>query len=104
MSTDIPMRAVIRNYYLQQRSIQITIGDVEIKVPKIRDHSDNWSMLQYLVATELSEACKKQRRIAILAGICEGGISAGDFHKALSGRFLLKKHMRDLSLPIPSAE
>ncbi|MGP1923690.1 MAG: hypothetical protein ACTS73_01700 [Arsenophonus sp. NEOnobi-MAG3] len=58
------MYAVIRNGYLPQRSIQITIGNVEIKVPTIIDRSGNGNMLQHLVATELSEACKNRRSVA----------------------------------------
>lgn len=32
-------KAVVRNGYLPERSIQTGIGDVDIKVPKVRDRS-----------------------------------------------------------------
>ncbi|MGP1924078.1 MAG: hypothetical protein ACTS73_03950 [Arsenophonus sp. NEOnobi-MAG3] len=31
----------VRNGYLSKRTIKTGMGDIEIKVPKIRDHSNN---------------------------------------------------------------
>ena len=85
--------AVVRNGYLPQRTIQTGIGDVEIKVPKVRDRSGsgirfNSSLLPpYLKRAESIEE--------LLPWLYLKGISTGDFQEALSS--LLGKDARGLS-------
>lgn len=37
LKTDEGKAAVVRNGYLPERSIQTGLGDIEVKVPKVRD-------------------------------------------------------------------
>ncbi len=39
LKTDEGKSAVVRNGYLPERSIQTGFGDIEVKVPKVRDRS-----------------------------------------------------------------
>ena len=70
-------QAVIRNGYLPERTIQTGLGDVEIKIPKIRDRSQQGikfnSLLipPYLNRTESIEE--------LLPVLYLKGISTGDF-------------------------
>lgn len=74
-------QAVVRNGYLPQRTIQTGIGDVEIKVPKVRDRSGSGinftsSLLPpYLKRTSSIEA--------LLPWLYLKGISTGDYQEAL---------------------
>ncbi|MGP1923907.1 MAG: hypothetical protein ACTS73_02910 [Arsenophonus sp. NEOnobi-MAG3] len=44
----------VRNSYLQKKTIQTGISNVEIKVPKLRWYQRQWNMVKQLIATELS--------------------------------------------------
>jgi len=85
--------AVVRNGYLPERTIQTGIGDVEIKVPKVRDRSGsgikfNSSLLPpYLKRAESIEE--------LLPWLYLKGISTGDFQEALVS--LLGKDAQGLS-------
>lgn len=74
--------AVVRNGYLPERTIQTGIGDVEIKVPKVRDRSGrgvkfNSSLLPpYLKRAQSVEE--------LLPWLYLRGISTGDFQEALA--------------------
>ncbi len=39
LKTDTDKTAVVRNGYLPERSIQTGLGDIAVKVPKVRDRS-----------------------------------------------------------------
>ncbi|MEF3077276.1 transposase, partial [Methylobacter sp. Wu1] len=39
LKTDADKAAVVRNGYLPERSIQTGLGDIAVKVPKVRDRS-----------------------------------------------------------------
>ena len=85
--------AVVRNGYLPERTIQTGIGDVQIKVPKVRDRSGsgvrfNSSLLPpYLKRAESLEE--------LLPWLYLKGVSTGDFQEALSS--LLGKDAPGLS-------
>ncbi len=73
-------QAVVRNSFLPERTIQTGIGDVEIKVPKVRDKSDsglcfNSSLLPpYLKCSSSIEE--------LLPWLYLRGISTGDYQEA----------------------
>ena len=58
-------QAVVRNGYLPQPTVQTGIGDVKVKVPKVRDRSDDGVFQQSIVAA-LFETHQKHRRIAAI--------------------------------------
>lgn len=86
-------QAVVRNGYLPERTIQTGIGDVKIKVPKVRDRSEqgikfNSSLLPpYLKRTKSMEE--------LIPWLYLKGISTGGFQEALSA--LLGKQAKGLS-------
>ena len=75
-------QAVVRNGYLPERTIQTGVGDVKIKVPKVRDRSEqgikfNSSLLPpYLKRTKSMEK--------LIPWLYLKGISTGGFQEALS--------------------
>ena len=74
-------QAVVRNGYLPQRTIQTGIGDVEIKVPKVRDRSG--SGINF-TSTLLPPYLKRSRSIEeLLPWLYLKGISSGDYQEAL---------------------
>ena len=78
-------QAVIRNGYLPKRTVQTGVGDVEIRVPKVRDKSNqgikfNSQLIPpYLKRTESIEE--------LLPVLYLKGISTGDFSEALKSIF-----------------
>ena len=74
--------AVVRNGYLPERTVQTGIGDVSVKVPKVRDRSGagvkfNSSLLPpYLKRTKSVEE--------LIPWLYLKGVSTGDFSEALS--------------------
>ncbi len=52
------VHAIVTNGYLSQRTIQIGIGNIKIKVTKISGSYRQKNMLQQLIITALSEVCK----------------------------------------------
>ncbi len=79
--TDEGKKAVVRNGYLPERSIQTGLGDIEIKVPKVRDRSGagikfNSSLIPpYLKRTRSIEE--------FLPWLYLRGVSTGDFTETL---------------------
>lgn len=86
-------QAVVRNGYLPSRTLQTGIGDVDIKVPKVRDRSKsgvrfNSSLLPpYLKRTKSIEE--------LLPWLYLKGISTGDYSEALAS--LLGENAKGLS-------
>lgn len=86
-------RAVVRNGYLPERKIQTGIGDVSVKLPKVRDRSGcgikfNSSLLPpYLKRTKSMEE--------LIPWLYLKGISSGDYSEALQA--LLGEHAKGLS-------
>ena len=74
-------QAVVRNGYLPERTIQTGVGDVEIKVPKVRDRSGcGISFTSSLLPPYL----KRTRSIEeLLPWLYLKGISTGDYQEAL---------------------
>ena len=75
-------RAVVRNGYLPERTVQTGIGDVEVKVPRTRDRSgDGVTFSSALLPPYL----KRARSIAeLIPWLYLKGVSTGDYQEALA--------------------
>ena len=74
-------QAVVRNGYLPERTIQTGIGDVDIKVPKVRDRSGSGI---HFTSALLPPYLKRTRSVeALLPWLYLKGISTGDYQDAL---------------------
>lgn len=74
-------QAVVRNGFLPERTIQTGIGDVEIKVPKVRDRSGSGI---YFNSSLLPPYLKRSSSIEeLLPWLYLRGISTGDYQEAL---------------------
>ncbi|MGL4826616.1 MAG: IS256 family transposase, partial [Vibrionaceae bacterium] len=86
-------QAVVRNGFLPQRTIQTGIGDVEIKVPKVRDRSGSGVCFN---SSLLPPYLKRSSSIEeLLPWLYLRGISTGDHQEALGA--LLGDKARGLS-------
>lgn len=86
-------QAVVRNGYLPERTVQTGIGDVSIKVPKIRDRSGEGIKFN---SSLLPPYLKRSKSIAeLLPWLYLKGISTGDYGEALAE--LVGEHARGLS-------
>ena len=75
-------KAVVRNGFLPERTIQTGVGDVAIKVPKVRDRSGNGIRF---TSSLLPPYLKRTRSIeAFLPWLYLKGVSTGDFQEALA--------------------
>ena len=76
-------RAVVRNGHLPARRMQTGVGDVEVKVPRVRDRSDSGSIRFH---SKLLPPYRKRARSVeeLLPWLCLKGLSTGDFQEALS--------------------
>ena len=75
-------QAVVRNGFLPERSIQTGIGDVCVKVPKVRDRSGSGIRFN---STLLPPYLKRAKSVdELLPWLYLRGISTGDFNEALS--------------------
>jgi len=85
--------AVVRNGYLPERTIQTGIGDIDVKVPKVRDRSGSGIKFN---SSLLPPYLKRAKSInELLPWLYLKGISTGDFQEALVS--LLGKDARGLS-------
>ena len=74
-------QAVVRNGYLPERTIQTGIGDVDIKVPKVRDRSGSGI---HFTSALLPPYLKRTGSVeALLPWLYLKGISTGDYQDAL---------------------
>lgn len=81
LKTDAGQSAVVRNGYLPERSIQTGLGDIEVKVPKVRDRSG--SGIKYN-SSLVPPYLKRTRNIEeFLPWLYLRGISTGDFTETL---------------------
>ena len=72
-------QAVVRNGYLPERTVQTGLGDVEVKVPKVRDRSGSGIRFN---STLLPPYLKRAKSIeALLPWLYLKGISTGDYKK-----------------------
>ena len=75
-------KAVVRNGYLPERTVQTGIGDVEIKVPKVRDRSGSGVRFNSAL---LPPYLKRARSVEeLLPWLYLKGVSTGDYQDALS--------------------
>ncbi|EOG7770311.1 IS256 family transposase [Vibrio cholerae] len=75
-------KAVVRNGYLPERTVQTGIGDVEIKVPKIRDRSGSGVRF---TSSLLPPYLKRARSVEeLLPWLYLKGVSTGDYQDALA--------------------
>jgi len=75
-------KAVVRNGYLPERTVQTGIGDVEIKVPKVRDRSGSGVRFN---SSLLPPYLKRARSVEeLLPWLYLKGVSTGDYQDALS--------------------
>ncbi|MDF2412033.1 transposase, partial [Aeromonas sp. 1HA1] len=86
-------QAVVRNGFLPERTIQTGIGDVEIKVPKVRDRSGSGICFN---SSLLPPYLKRSSSIEeLLPWLYLRGISTGDYQEALGA--LLGEQAKGLS-------
>lgn len=75
-------QAVVRNGFLPERRIQTGIGDVSVRVPKVRDRSGNGIRFNSALLPPYLKRAKSVEEL--LPWLYLRGISTGDFHEALS--------------------
>ncbi len=75
-------QAVVRNGYLPERTVQTGIGDVAVKVPKVRDRSGDGVRFN---SSLLPPYLKRARSIEeLIPWLYLKGISTGDYQEALA--------------------
>jgi transposase-like protein len=75
-------RAVVRNGYLPERTVQTGIGDVEVKVPRVRDRSgDGVTFSSALLPPYLKRARSIEE---LIPWLYLKGVSTGDYQEALA--------------------
>jgi putative transposase len=75
-------QVVVRNGYLPERTIQTGVGDVEVKVPKVRDRSGSGIKFNSrLLPPYLKRAASVEE---VLPWLYLKGVSTGDFSEALA--------------------
>ena len=93
LKTDDGKQAVVRNGNLPERSIQTGLGDIKVKVPKVRDRSGNGIKFNSKLVPPYLKRTKKME--AFLPWLYLKGISTGDFKDTLAG--LLDDSVQGLS-------
>jgi transposase-like protein len=86
-------QAVVRNGYLPERTIQTGIGDVTIKVPKVRDRSGSGIHFQSQLLPPYLRRTKSIEEL--IPWLYLKGLSTGDYSEALGS--LLGEHAKGLS-------
>ena len=82
LKDDQGRRAVVRNGYLPERSVQTGVGDVSVKVPKVRDRSGHGIKFN---STLLPPYLKRARSVEeLIPWLYLRGVSTGDFQDALT--------------------
>jgi len=86
-------KAVVRNGYLPKRSVQTGIGDVDIKIPKVRDRRGTGACFH---SSLLPPYLKRARSMdELIPWLYLKGVSTGDYQEALSA--LLGEEAKGLS-------
>lgn len=81
IKTDEGKTAVVRNGYLPERTIQTGLGNIEVKVPKVRDRSGSGIKFN---SSLIPPYLKRTRSIEeFLPWLYLKGISTGDFTETL---------------------
>ena len=86
-------QAVVRNGYLPERTIQTGIGDVEVKVPKVRDRSGSGIKFTSALLPPYLKRTKSMEEL--IPWLYLKGISTGDYSEALHA--LLGEQAKGLS-------
>jgi transposase-like protein len=74
-------RAVVRNGYLPERTVQTGVGDVEVKVPRVRDRSGDGAAFS---SAMLPPYLKRARSVEeLIPWLYLKGVSTGDYQEAL---------------------
>ncbi len=81
LKTDEGKAAVVRNGYLPERSIQTGLGDIEVKVPKVRDRSGSGIKFNSGLVPPYLKRTKNIEEF--LPWLYLRGISTGDFTESL---------------------
>ncbi|NEV63495.1 IS256 family transposase [Thiorhodococcus minor] len=75
-------RALVRNGYLPTRTVQTGIGEVEVRVPKVRDRSGGGAVFR---SELLPPYLKRTRSVAeLIPWLYLKGVSTGDYQDALA--------------------
>lgn len=75
-------QAVVRNGYLPERTVQTGVGDVTVKVPKVRDRSNSGIRFN---STLLPPYLKRAKSVEeLIPWLYLRGVSTGDFQEALT--------------------
>lgn len=93
LKTEEGRQAVVRNGYLPQRTIQTGVGDVEVKVPKVRDRSG--SGIKFNSALLPPYLKRAESLDELIPWLYLRGVSTGDFQEAL--RELVGEQAKGLS-------
>ena len=92
-------QAVVRNSHLPERTVQTSIGNVEVKVPKVRDRSGSGIRSN---SNLLPPYVKRVRSVEeLLPWLYLKGISTGDFRHAKRRMQLLSVRWYGLALSTP---
>jgi len=75
---------LIRNGYLPERAVQTGIGNIPIKIPRVRDKNGELKFISSLIPPYLKRSVSVERLLPLLY---LKGISTGDFQEALSPLF-----------------
>src|SRR5436190_13840231 len=86
-------QAVVRNGYLPERTIQTGIGDVTVKVPKVRDRSGSGVQFNSHLLPPYLRRTKSIEEL--IPWLYLKGLSSGDYSEALCS--LLGEHAKGLS-------
>jgi len=86
-------QAIVRNGYLPERTIQTGVGDVRIKVPKVRDRSGSGIHFQSHLLPPYLRRTKSIEEL--IPWLYLKGLSTGDYSEALGS--LLGEHAKGLS-------
>jgi putative transposase len=81
LKTDADKAAVVRNGYLPERSIQTGLGDIGVKVPKVRDRSGSGIKFNSSLVPPYLKRTKNIEEF--LPWLYLRGISTGDFSETL---------------------
>ena len=81
LKTDEDKAVVVRNGYLPERSIQTGLGDIEVKVPKVRDRSGSGIKFNSSLVPPYLKRTKNIEEF--LPWLYLRGISTGDFSETL---------------------
>lgn len=74
-------QVVVRNGYLPERRVQTGIGDIEVKVPKVRDRSESGIKFNSTILPPYLKRSKSMEEL--IPWLYLKGISTGDFQDAL---------------------